>query len=473
VAFGYYGEMGRPILLCHALLAGWACAQTEPIPVRPLALTWTAGYGDMEELAFSNDGRSLAVLTSLGFRILDAQDGRVLNSVTRFPVRVMSGLDTGICWSPDGKRIARAYEGVEIWDASGQQPERDFPASNDDGIFKRPTWSPAGDLVAVSANEGIVLLNLNSGGRSLIPGPADDDNNVLEVQQGFSWSPDGRMLAVYVFREDVIVSPVGALSRTTESERIDIWDVSRIALLRSIPLTGLQKFQHGFYQGIEEGLFTPDDAVVAWSPDGKVLAVDSGRTGLSLWSFRKGKLLCQLTSGIRLISWSRDSTTLHTRIDQEVRFINRNNGETVYSRKTEDKSLDSIVVSADGRHCAVIVGNSEIDLWRGRQQRPSVQIPWTGAVGLRGPPYWPYGVSPNGRQTVLVVGDAAEIRETESGRRVLGPFPVPDSISWSPISEVIEMVRLLLGRLIRTADGQQTSSFSYIGVLRRSRQPGI
>jgi hypothetical protein len=64
--------MGRPILLCHALLAGWACAQTEPIPIRPLALTWTAGYGDMEELAFSNDGRSLAVLTSLGFRILDA-----------------------------------------------------------------------------------------------------------------------------------------------------------------------------------------------------------------------------------------------------------------------------------------------------------------------------------------------------------------------------------------------------------------
>jgi hypothetical protein len=74
---------------------------------------------------------------------------------------------------------------------------------------------------------------------------------------------------------------------------------------------------------------------------------------------------------------------------------------------------------------------------------------------------------------VLVVGDAAEIRETESVRRVLGPFPVPDSISWSPISEVIEMVRLLLGRLIRTADGQQISSFSYIGVLRRSRQPGI
>lgn len=289
-----------------------------------------------------------------------------------------------------------------------------------------------------------MLLDVHSGERRKIPEKADPKDDRSEFQQGFSWSPDARLLAVYADKVD----------DTSDRELIEIWDTSRLVLVREIPLVGLQDFGYTVVQGVEDSFLFASPSHVARSPDGKVLAVDSGRTGLSLWNPRSGKFLRQLRRGNKLFSWSRDGETLRTWTSDEIRFINRTDGQTTGVTKIDDPLPGRTAVSLDGRYLAAIRDDSnrpEIDLWRRGRKKPSIQIPWTRTVELSGDgsPWlsssnmrigFPSSsaVSPNGRQLALIVDGAIQIRDIESGRIQFAlQQRLNDRVMWSPSGDVV------------------------------------
>jgi WD40 repeat protein len=432
------------------------------------------GSGRVQSLSFSPDSRSLAVLTNIGFKILDVPSGRVLNSVHRYSqARPWSWQNPqiAICWSPDGKRIALASHEIEIWNPVGKTPERTLPLNGE--TLSDLVWSPSGDKIAAQSDESrIMLIDTTSGRRVEVP-----ERLKVFTTRGPSWSPDGRFLAILVDKID----------NTSESEAVHVWDVSHLVLVREIPLVGLQKLGHGQTTiGFEQSVFVRDPSLVAWAPDGKVIAVDSGETGLSLWDARTGRFLRQLSQGNRFLSWSREGTTVYVQADHQIRSVNRRDGTAVVVTKNvvpndEPIVLGQAVVSLDGRYIAAVVDTrqpDEVDLWQVGRQRPVFQTPWRDGLHIenyaegfengRSGSLIQRQISPDGRQLVVSGNGATEIVDSESGRRVFGPLPEGVWIAWSGSGKLI-LVGHHAGvgetRLIRASDGQQLSSFKPSGFI--------
>src|SRR5271154_5565976 len=118
-----------------ALGLAFACGLVaQDVPTSALIPEKPVGAGNIRQPAYSPNGQMLAVVTTVGFQIRDAESGRVLNSVVdglpSDPPSVMYAERwlSELCWSPDGRRIARAASGIEIWDPLGSAPERTLPA---------------------------------------------------------------------------------------------------------------------------------------------------------------------------------------------------------------------------------------------------------------------------------------------------------------------------------------------------------
>jgi len=106
-------------------------------------------------------------------------------------IRGVHGLtiDGGVCWSPDGERVAfggSEYGGmtnIYIINRNSSSLEEAIKITEKGGAM--PAWAPDGGTIAYSSPEGVSLI------------PATGGRVTLEVQDGAypAWSPAGRYLA--------------------------------------------------------------------------------------------------------------------------------------------------------------------------------------------------------------------------------------------------------------------------------------
>jgi len=414
---------------CLALVCFAVCAAAQP--PRPLEIAAVFGPGEVDQLAFSPDGRFLGALTSVGFRVYDTDTGRLRNSVVRPP----SSSRGELSWSPDGKRFARASGDIEIWSPLGQTPDQVFPAAVGDSPLGDVAWSPQGNRLAARDERGIVLIDLASGRRARFPERSDE-------AQAFCWSPDGRELAVL------------ALDQDAASEAIEIWETQQMALSRRRALPAPQGSNPANLPG----------AKLAWSPDGEVVAIGSGLTQrLSIWDARSLELVREYpaTGEIQSLSWSRDRQLLYVGTETEVRFVNPTDGGAVHSVKpaidSPKATMWTSAVSADGTQLAAFAGDvtrGEIELWRDRTQVPHARIPWNDDVSSA-------VLSPDGAQVALRLEGLGkwEIRDVGSGNR-LTEVSGADGISWSPDGAILAARAVSQPvQFLRVRDGSAISSF--------------
>jgi WD40 repeat protein len=281
-----------------------------------------------KRVSFSSDGSLLAINQGTTISLHTAGDGKF--------VRYLEGLSPNsydVAFSPDGKNVA-ACSGdgpgqgeVRVWECSTGKNVRTLKI--DDLYLWAVAWSPDGNHVAAAGGR------FARGGRSGTFGGVPNDIWVWDVRDGklvhrlkghssciwdIAFSNDGRRLAsaagLYqgqLGSEGAEQSGTGAKVRTGEGE-IKLWDMTSGLEVLSLPLA-ICPFSVSFspdgrwlacagatWLGSPDGtvmLFGPTPGredltltvpgngpsyCVAFSPDGKRIAVASRRSAVSVWN---------------------------------------------------------------------------------------------------------------------------------------------------------------------------------------------
>jgi WD40 repeat protein len=210
----------------------------------------------------------------------------------------------------------------------------------------RPVWSPDGKRLLLLAGDTAKVLDASTG--SLL----------ASFQAGRS---TGFVQAVWVSNgTQIISSEVNVLSHTTQSVKIQIWDASTGALVRTA--------------------FTFNDGILigsAWiSPNGRYLAVQMSDHKITFWNIGTGTVVSTTTSSVagnsQPVTWSPDGTSLAVGLPNanwpvkpsEVQIWSSATGQLSASFQdshTFEGNIGGLAWSPDGKYLAE--SSAEIHIW--------------------------------------------------------------------------------------------------------------
>ena len=325
------------------------------------------GKGVISAIAYSPSGSRLAVASRTGIWIYDAVTGE-----ERSLLGAHTGMITSIAYSRDGKMLASAHNVhgyiknrefyVALWDATTGTLIKTLSHKSDRNIspINSVAFSPDGTRIAMGDNQGGLLWNVVTG--TLIGTLAG------KRVESVTFSPDGRTIAgghnlvhdsapltlwdgaTGAFKEalhpterlimDVAYSPDGTiLACATTDGRVILWDVAA-----GLPIDTFVVFDGN----------TPN--VVAYSPDGKSIAVGAARK-VSIWdaaTSRRRHFLSGHIDSIRSIAYSPDNRTVASGSDDgTVRFWNASTGALRHTITGHTNKVNAVAYSPDGNTLAI------------------------------------------------------------------------------------------------------------------------
>jgi RNA polymerase sigma factor (sigma-70 family) len=239
----------------------------------------SAKFVDLDTVAFSPDGRTVAAGETKGARAFGDKGSRVLlwDAVTGKELHRLEGHEdvTALAFAPkDGKTLAVGCSDrkVRLWDVAGGKLLRVLEGH--DKAIHTLAFAPGGKVLASAGDDGVVWLWEADSGQVLhqLKGHAGEIHDVV-------FSPDGTVLA-----------------SAGHGGMIHFWD----------PQTGKELRRWDAGTGFGGGL--------AFSPDGKVLA-SSGGSCIRLWDPTTGKEIQPATGHtgyVRLLRFAADGKTLYS-----------------------------------------------------------------------------------------------------------------------------------------------------------------
>ncbi len=226
------------------------------------------GKGSISDIAYSPDGKLLAVGSGIGIWLYDAHSGQELNLIVGHTGWVYS-----VVFSPNGETIASGSfdETIRLWDVqTGVEKQRLI--GHTDGVFS-VAFSPDGETLA--------------------SGSFDETVRLWDVQTGVEKQ---RLIGHRGWVYSVVFSPDGqTLASGGVDEIVRLWDVQT---------------------GVEKQRFTRHtDRVnsVSFSPDGETLASGSWDETVRLWDVQTGVENQQLIGhrwAVESVSFSPDGETI-------------------------------------------------------------------------------------------------------------------------------------------------------------------
>ena len=318
------------------------------------------GKGYINEIAYSPDNSRLAVASSIGIWVYNAETGEELDLFTGHtgPVERLS-------YSPDGRFIASSSvdKSVRLWDTeTGEQKA----TLNHDNNVSNFVYSPNGNTITTESQGKVCLWNAETGERKVTLTERLYNNWFFS----FTYSPDGNTIVINPYHE------------------ICVWDAE----------TGEQK-----------ATITGESFV--YSPDGSTITTNS-QEQVCLWNAVTGEYQCTIaehTGGFGDFAYSPDGKTVATERQQEIYLwdavtrehkitlaIDADFNDNLYPQWIKDGNLE---YSPDGRTIAawipidsVIDGGVAMCLWdtsTGELKASRLDGTWGG------------GYSPDGRTIAL------------------------------------------------------------------------
>lgn len=304
------------------------------------------------------------------------------HAIARFGKGVMGGTDRAVAFSPDGKRLAIAT-GAGIWFYDAQTYREMVLLTGHTEVVRAIAFSPDGKTLASGARDATVKLWNVENGENI----ATFVKNAIGVES-VAFSPNGKMLAagteggpiklwdvengqnLATFKGEtprvfsVAFSPNGkTIASGGEDNTIKLWDVETKQNIAT--LTG--------HKGI---IFS-----VAFSPDGKTLASAGadhfgGTSGaVAIWNIETGQDLATLhghTERIPAVAFSPDGKTLASGLrDGTVKLWNVKTGENIHTYRRGGRA---VAFSPNGKTLAARSWNA-IKLWDVAKRKNISTIP--------------------------------------------------------------------------------------------------
>ncbi|MBN1935837.1 MAG: WD40 repeat domain-containing protein [Anaerolineae bacterium] len=348
-----------------------------PLPVEPITpqnadqiqelAIWGKGY--VKHVTFSPDGKLLAVGTTIGIWLYDAQTFEIVRFIET-PTWV-----SGMAFSADGSRLfAQTGEAIVwTWDTDTGECLNELRLQSDVqgmGYDRRAVvFSEGADLIAVSEEETIWIWNLGQVKRL----------HTLEGHTSrmrrLTFSPDAALLASSSLDRTVRVwdAQTGALVYALDKFTAVAWGLAFSPdgrILTTGTSDGLVQFwnaQTGELLNSLEG-HLPAATSLVFSPDGKTLASGSGDRTIRLWDVETGSLVCILTdstSPVETLAFTPDGKTLASsgQFEEMIRLWNVETGKLAKKLGTYLYKVTGLAVSLRNDVFVSYFSNNQIYLW--------------------------------------------------------------------------------------------------------------
>ena len=402
----------------------------------PQIATLTSGYGAVNSVAFSPDGKTLATGNADGTaRLWNLATGQQ----TRPPLHGGSQAVTSVTFSPDGKTLATGdTDGTGLlWNlATGQQTR--LSLHGDAHSTASVAFSPDGKTLATTGGGSGSLCQLwdVATGRRIGHQLGSCSQETISV----AFSPDGKTLATGDLNGPAMLWDVAtgrqvghglgsgsqgstSVAFSPDGKTLATGDLNGPAMLWDVA-TGRQ-VGHGLGSGSQ------GTASVAFSPDGKTLATGEGGGSAQMWDVATGQQIgssLNTHSGqVSSVAFSPDGKTLATGDDSGAARLWNVAAAQQTSRTVSGGSYSAVAVafSPDGKTLATDDGNGSVRLWdmtTTRQVGPTLKVAappkgFGGASGIASAAF-----SPDGK--ILATGesfsDLARLWNTATGQQI-GP----------------------------------------------------
>jgi WD40 repeat protein/tRNA A-37 threonylcarbamoyl transferase component Bud32 len=239
-----------------------------------------------------------------------------------------NGCVSGVCFSPDGTRLASAdYDGaVKVWD--NRSGELLLTINGHSRPIWAVCWSPDGTRLATASGDQTMKVWDSTNGRNLLTIKGSYSNQFEAV----CFSPDGTRLA-------------------TDNDGVTIWDSTSGQELLTVR-------EHITVKGLTFGGVKG----VCFSSDGKWLAV-AGKNVVLLDS-TSGKVLLTLKGPSECVCFSPDVMRLASAgLDGNVKVWDRSSGKELLTLEGHTGSLSSVAFSPDGTRLAVAGLGQIVKVW--------------------------------------------------------------------------------------------------------------
>lgn len=280
----------------------------------------TLGLGTLTSIALSPDGTRLAVGTTIGVYFYDAQTFAPMGFwMTDYPVGK-------VLWSPRGNLLV-LFQSYPRWGGyrkvigklveTGEILWAFEPSDSYGGITA--TFSPDGAWLLLADSRRVMLYRATDGSQERTLN-ADSRIGGYNSYSALAFSPDGQRLAVCCSREGLQIwdtatwqlqvvrqTRASQLSWSPDGERLafvqENWEVS--------PIVPIWDITGGTIAGAAELGNTDRAKSVAFSPDGKTLAIGTEVGSVMLWSVSSNEAnLRQILRGhaasVNTLAWSSD-----------------------------------------------------------------------------------------------------------------------------------------------------------------------
>ena len=342
----------------------------------------------IESASYSSDGQILAVAggNTIGLWNGEGKLLRTLNS---------DGFHS-VSFSPDGKTMISGGENglMILWDMGTWEPYREVQIGH--GLVRTVAFSPNGKLIASGSNdnsikywdaqsgEPLAVLHGQENAVKSVAFSPDGKSLKSEHEDGASriWSAQNGCLSTISLskKEDdssgnrkVVYSPdnkhIAALFYTM-GDAVEIWDMETEELIYTLFVTDARTIKYVDGEEVYDSL--PEEIMaVAFSPDGRLIALGHSAFLVTLWDVQTGELIAYFRTcmdSINVLVFSSDGKTLAVSTDYEevVQLFSVRQGKEKRRLIGHTDTIDSLAYSPDGKILASGSADGTVKLWNPR-----------------------------------------------------------------------------------------------------------